>query len=144
MNTVTSTPSEEDQAAIRELVSQAQEWQNTPERLLPLHTPDVVIVNLAGRQVLGRAAYGEAMAAALASPLREVRTRVEVVDIRLLTADTAVVSCVKTVYDGRSGADDSEMLPAAGALTYTLVRTGGAWRIALAQTTPIASPVEDS
>ncbi|TQN31554.1 uncharacterized protein (TIGR02246 family) [Haloactinospora alba] len=144
MNTVTSTPSEGDQTAIRELVSQAQEWQNTPEHLLSLHTPDVVIVNLAGRRVLGREAYGEAMSAALASPLREVRTRVEVVDIRLLTRDTAVVSCVKTVHDGRSGTDGSEALPGAGALTYTVVRTGGAWRIALAQTTPIGSPAAHS
>jgi hypothetical protein len=41
-----------------------------------------VIVNLAGRRVLGRDAFAEAMAGALASPLSGVQTSVEVVDIR--------------------------------------------------------------
>ncbi len=96
---------EADENAIRDLVALAQESQNDPEGLIALHTAETAIVNLAGRRVLGRDAYAKAMAAALASPLSDVLTTVEIVDIRLATTDVAIVSCTKTVHDGRSGVD---------------------------------------
>lgn len=135
------TLSEADEQAIHDLVSRAQESQSDPEALLPLHTPEVAIVNIAGRRVLGRDAFAAAMAGALASPLSDVTTTVDVVDVRLATPDVAIVSCIKTVHDGRAAADSSTVLPATGALTYVLTRAGGIWRIALAQTTPhVAAP----
>ncbi len=128
-----------DHNAIREVVSRAQEEQNNPNELLALHTPDVIIVNVAGRRVLGGEAFAAAMAMALASPLRDVLTEVEIIDVRLVTPDVAIVSCVKTIHDGRSDAEASSPLPSTGALTYVVVRTGDEWRITLAQTTPVAA-----
>lgn len=126
-----------DESAIRDAVTRAHLAQTDATALPAMHTPGVAIVNIVGRRVLGRDALAEAMAAALASPLKDVRTSVEVVDVRLATPDVAVVSCVKTVHDERPGADRSAP-PATGALTYVMTRDGGSWLIALAQTTPIA------
>lgn len=86
-------------------------------------------------------AFGQAsdmrVAAALSSGLGDIRTSVEIVDIRALAADAVLVSCVKTVHDQRPGAETTP--PATGALTYVMVRTSDGWEIGLAQTTPIAS-----
>lgn len=110
--------------------------QNDPEEFLPLHTHDAIVVNLAGRRVLGREVLADAMTAALESPLSDVRTSVEVVDVRFPATDVAIVSCIKTVHDGRADGDRTS-LPAAGALTYLMVRIGDGWLISHAQTTPI-------
>lgn len=124
-----------DEVAIREVVRLANEAQFEPDRLLDLHTSDVVIVNIAGRRVVGRVDFEAAMRAALAGSLRNVETTVEVVDIRCPAPDVAIVSCMKSVRDGRSDAGAAN-LPASGAMTYAMVRTHEGWRIALAQTTP--------
>ena len=77
-----------------------------------------------------------AMESALASPLAEVTTSAEVHDIRYLRPDVAVISCTKYVTDRRPEGGD---LATQGAMTYVAVRDDGRWRIALAQTTPIAT-----
>ena len=134
---------ERDRRSIQALIRTAQEAQNDVEALLALHTPDTVIVNIAGRRVLGRDQLRAAMSAALASPLADVRTTVDVLDVRLATPDAAVVSCVKTVHDGRS--QDQPALPARGAMTYLLVRDGDGWLVAAAQTTPVpAAPAGEA
>jgi uncharacterized protein (TIGR02246 family) len=127
-------------AEIRELVRQAQDTQFDPERFLALHTRDAVVVNIAGRRVLGRDALGKAMRAALASPLRDVVTTAEVEDVRLLAPGVALVACTKRVEDARP--DRVDELPTLGALTYVVVLEEGRWRIASAQTTPIPGPPE--
>lgn len=127
-----------DELSVREVVARASAAQNDPSVFLPLHTPDTTIVNIAGRRVLGREALAEAMTAALESSLRDVRTSVEIVDVRFPAKDVAVASCVKTVHDERADADRTS-LPATGALSYTMVRSADGWRIALSQTTPIVS-----
>ncbi len=134
---------EADENAIRDLVALAQESQSDSETLMALHIAETAIVNLAGRRVLDREAYVKAMADALASPLSDVLTTAEIVDIRLATPDVAIVSAIKTVHDGRSGVDASNVLPSTGALTYVTVRSADGWRIALAQTTPILTPTSD-
>jgi len=134
---------EADENAIRDLVALAQESQSDPEVLPELHTAETAIVNLAGRRVLGRESYAKAMAGALATPFRDVLTTAEIDDIRLATPDVAIVSCTKTVHDGRSGVDASTALPLTGALTYVTTRSHGGWRVALAQTTPILTPTND-
>lgn len=139
-STISDIPQTDDEA-IRHTIGEAERHQNDVEPFLALHTEATVIVNIAGRRVLGRDALRAAMTAAVASPLADVTTKIEVVDIRFVAPDVAVVSCIKRVTDGRdrdarpAGAAD---LPAAGTLTYVLVRDAGAWRIALAQTTPQA------
>ncbi|MFC8664985.1 SgcJ/EcaC family oxidoreductase [Streptomyces sp. NPDC057199] len=128
-----------DERLIRELVARSQEAQTDPEVLPALHTSDLVLINLAGRRVFGREAFASAMTAALASPLRDVRTTLEVDDIRFVRPDVAVVSLTKTVHDERPGMQDPSDFPARGAMTYVLTRDeDDVWHIALAQTTPIA------
>lgn len=125
-----------DEHAIRDLVRRADEAQSDPSVLPGLHTSETVIVNIAGMRLFGRDGFSAAMSAALRSALKDVQTSVEIVDIRGLTPDVALVSCVKTVHDNRSDAGPSA-LPASGALTYTAVKTAAGWQLALAQTTPI-------
>ncbi|MFD3378403.1 MULTISPECIES: SgcJ/EcaC family oxidoreductase [unclassified Streptomyces] len=124
---------------IRELVARSQEAQTDPDVLPALHTSDLVLINLAGRRVFGREDFAAAMTAALASPLRDVRTTLEVDDIRFVRPDVAIVSLTKTVHDERPDAQGPSDFPARGAMTYVLTRDeDAAWHIALAQTTPIA------
>ncbi|WP_326690563.1 MULTISPECIES: SgcJ/EcaC family oxidoreductase [unclassified Streptomyces] len=139
MDTTSSTlpANDTDEQRIRELVARSQEAQIDPDVLPALHTANLVIVNLAGRRLFGREAFTSAMTEALSSPLKDVRTSLEVDDIRFTTPDVAVVSLTKTVHDERSEAEGSSELPSVGAMTYVLTRQGDDWRIALAQTTPI-------
>ncbi|WP_166355672.1 SgcJ/EcaC family oxidoreductase [Phytoactinopolyspora limicola] len=126
-------------AAIHELIAAAEKHQNDLDEFLDLHTADVSIVNIAGRRVLGKDALREVMGQALSSPLAQVLTTTEVEDIRFVRPDVALVSCVKRVSDGRDAAvrdNPGTALPAAGSLTYVVVREGRQWRIASAQTTP--------
>lgn len=123
--------------ALRRLVADAVAYQNDPGPFLDLHTDDTIIVNIAGRRVLGKEALAHAMKAALSNTLADVTTTLEVEDIRFLDPVTALVSCVKRVHDGREAARDA--LPSTGSLTYVARKEAGAWRIALAQTTPLAA-----
>ena len=123
-------------SAIRQLVEEAQDAQFDIQRFIPLHTPETVIVNFGGRRVLGQDALRDAMEAALGTPLANVATTTEVHDIRFVRPDVAIVSCTKHVFDGRE--TGAEPRPSRGSLTYVVVDEGGTWRIALAQTTPIA------
>lgn len=122
--------------AVREVIATADRLQFDVEGFTDLLTDDVAIVNIAGRRVGGRDALHTAMTSALASPLAQVRTTVEVDDIRFLRADVALASCTKHVSDERQGGGE---LPQAGHLTYVLVEEAGRWRIASAQTTPIVT-----
>ncbi|WP_084497517.1 SgcJ/EcaC family oxidoreductase [Nocardia amamiensis] len=132
-----ATLSAEDEHAVRDLVALADRSQSNASVLPSLHTDATAIVNFYGRRLFGRDAFEAAMSAALGSGLGDVRTSVEVIDLRPLTADVVLVSCVKTVHDRRP---DAETNPSAtGALTYVIVRTSTGWKIGLAQTTPIAS-----
>jgi uncharacterized protein (TIGR02246 family) len=131
----TSTSTTED-SAVREIVARASDAQNEPDTFLSLHTSDTIVVNVAGRRVLGRDALAQAMKAALASPLSHVTTSVEVIDVRFPAADVAVISCIKTLHDGRADTDQTR-LPETGSLSYVMTRTADGWRIAHAQTTPI-------
>lgn len=135
-------PTDADRDAIVRVVERAQDVQSDTDALMQLHTPGAVIVNLAGRRVIGREAFATAMKEALTSPLSRVRTSVEVLDVRLVTEDVAVVSCRKTVHDGRADVGGSDPLSPQGALTYVLVRSENSWRISLAQTTAIPSPAD--
>ncbi|GGR86497.1 hypothetical protein GCM10010252_26460 [Streptomyces aureoverticillatus] len=139
MDTTNSTlpANDADKQKIRELVARSQEAQNDPDVLPALHTANLVIVNLVGRRLFGRDAFASAMAEALSSPLKDIRTSLEVDDIQFTTPDVAIVSLTKTVHDERPEALDSPELPSIGAMTYVLTRQGDDWRIALAQTTPV-------
>lgn len=122
-------------AEITDLVASAVRHQSDVEPFLALHTDEVIIVNIAGRRVLGRRDLEAAMRSALASPLAAVTTTLDVDDIRFLRPDVALVSCTKHVHDARAEPDDA--LPPAGAMSYIVTNGGDGWRIALAQTTPM-------
>lgn len=134
--------SDDARAAIRRTVAEAEKHQNDVEPFIALHTADAVIVNIAGRRVLGREAIRQAMTQALASPLAKVFTKSEIDDVRFVRPDVAIVSCTKHVSDERdpfSSADDRGSLPETGRLTYVMVKEQDTWRVASAQTTPIKS-----
>jgi uncharacterized protein (TIGR02246 family) len=120
--------------AIHALVAAADRHQSDVEEFVALHHPDLVLVNIAGRRVLGRQALRQAMAAGLASPMATVFTRLDVEDIRFIRPDVALVSCTKHVSDERG---EGPVLPTTGSLTFTVVREPDGWKIAVAQTTPI-------
>ncbi|MGC0416947.1 SgcJ/EcaC family oxidoreductase [Embleya sp. AB8] len=123
-------------AAIRRVVADAVEFQNDPDRFVPLHTEDTTVVNFVGRRVAGRDTLADVMRQALASPLADVVNTVEIEDIRLVREDVAIVASVKKVFDRRD--DPATALHASsGRLTYVLVKDDGQWRITSAQTTPI-------
>jgi hypothetical protein len=75
------------------------------------------------------------MARALDTRLAQVLTRSEIRAITFVRSDVAIVSCVKHIRD--ENADASDDMPAQGSLTFVAVDEGDAWRIALAQTTPV-------
>ena len=120
---------------IRQLVERLQATQSDLEPFLALHTPDAIIVNFGGRRVLGGDDLRRAMEAGLASPLAQVTTTAEIDDIRFPRPDVAIISCTKHVSDQR---DTTETFATEGRLTYIAVEEDGEWRIALAQTTPVA------
>ena len=126
----------QDAAAIRRTIADVEKHQVNIDPFLALHTDDALIVNIAGRRVLGRDSIYEAMKTALDTQLAKVLTRIEIEDIRFITLDVAIVSCIKHVSDERDTTSKNS-LPAKGSLTYVMVREHDAWRIASAQTTPI-------
>jgi uncharacterized protein (TIGR02246 family) len=80
------------------------------------------------------------MSAALETPLADVITTQEVEDIRFLRPDVALVECVKLIHDRRDPADPAiTALADRGMLTFVVVEQQGEWRIASAQTTPVAA-----
>ena len=128
--------------AIRAVVADADARQSDAEGFARLLTEDVALVNFGGRRVLGRDSVREAMRAALATPFANVFTRNELVDVRFPRPGVAVVSCIKHISDEREPAarEPDAPLAARGATTFVLIKEPGGWRIALTQTTPIATP----
>jgi uncharacterized protein (TIGR02246 family) len=124
--------------AIKQLVQDAARYQSDPDHFLPLHASDVVIVNFAGKRVVGRDALETAMRKALSGQLANVVTTNVVENILFLRPDVALVNCIKHVSDNRDPINHKAALPAEkGALTYVLVKGQEGWKISLAQTTPM-------
>lgn len=128
--------SDQDRLAIREVVDKAQRLQNDLDGFTDLLTSDVVVVNFGGRRVIGRDNFRDAMRQALRTPLTDVITRNELIDIAFVRPDVALVSLIKHVSDRREEAG-AEPLGERGALTFVVVKDDGRWLITLAQTTPI-------
>jgi uncharacterized protein (TIGR02246 family) len=132
--------------AIRRTVAEAQAHQGDVEGFMALHTTEAIIVNLAGRRVLGSDAIRVALSQALATPLAQVITTAEVDDIRFVRPDVAIVSCTKHVSDWRNPAANDRQAapkPTHARLTYVMVQEPDRWRIASAQTTPTVETTEN-
>ena len=108
-----------------------------PTGFTQLLTEDVSLVNFGGRRVLGRDEVHRAMTHALQTPLANVYTSNELVDVRFIRPDVAVASSIKHISDEREGANGE--IAERGSMTFVLVKEQGRWLIALAQTTPIAT-----
>lgn len=121
--------------AVEAVVVEVDRLQDDAEGFAALLTDDAAIVNLVGRRVAGRDAIRDAMRDALATPLAQVRTRTELVDVRFPAPGVALANCVKHISDQREGA--ASLAAHEGNLTFVLVKRDGRWQIALAQTTPI-------
>lgn len=87
MVTTSSTIESAERAEIVHLIERATALQDDARALPDLHTTDTVIVNVAGRRIAGREAFRDAMSAALDSSLAQVRTTVEIDDLRFVTSD---------------------------------------------------------
>ena len=126
--------------AIRSVIADADRLQSDAEGFAQLLTEDIALVNFGGRRVLGRGNVQQAMRQALETPFAQVYTKNEVIDVRFLRPDVAVVSCVKHISDERdpSERNSDTALSKRGSATFVLARERGRWRIALIQTTPIA------
>jgi uncharacterized protein (TIGR02246 family) len=138
-----SSPRTAEEQAIRRTVAAAENYQNEVDPIMAIHTPDAVVVNIAGHRVLGKDAFRDAMKQALNGPLAHVATKIEVDDIRFVRPDVAIVNCTKQLFDEREASarrTADESLPSTGSLTYVMVEEAGEWRIALAQTTPFRRP----
>lgn len=134
------TTGDDERTAVLRVVADAERLQSDVDGFVGLLTDDVVIVNFGGRRVVGRDAVRRAMQKALASPLADVTTAQQVDDVRFLRPDVAIVDCVKFVHDGRDpSAPGAVPLRDRGMLTFVIVEQGGGWRIAVAQTTPVAA-----
>ncbi|MFF4986116.1 SgcJ/EcaC family oxidoreductase [Streptosporangium saharense] len=114
--------------AIEQVVRDAEELQSDVAGFTGLLTEEVSLVNFTGIRLRGRDQVEKVMAEALRTPLKDVLTRNELLDVTFLRPDVALASLIKHVNDGRTGA-----------LTFVLVRDDGTWRIALAQTTPVVT-----
>ena len=123
---------------IRALVQAAHAAQSDVDALMRLHTESVSIINFGGRRLFGRDTFRGAMVQALSSDLRDVPTSVTVDRIELLADRAAVVSCTKTVHDQRGPNNHARLPGTLGMLTYVVVKGAAGWRIASAQTTPVA------
>ncbi|MER7134441.1 SgcJ/EcaC family oxidoreductase [Streptosporangium saharense] len=114
--------------AIEQVVREAEELQGDVAGFTGLLTEEVSLVNFTGIRLRGRDQVEKVMAEALRTPLKDVLTRNELLDITFLRPDVALADLTKHVDDGRTGA-----------LTFVLVKDDGTWRIALAQTTPVVT-----
>ena len=136
---MTTVAQDQEIASIRAVIADADRLQSDAEGFTQLLTEDVALVNFGGRRVLGRSNVHRAMREALDTPFAHVYTKNEVVDVRFLRPDVAVVSCVKHISDERepSARDSDVPVSARGSATFVLVREHSSWLIALVQTTPI-------
>ena len=137
---MTTVAQDQELAAIRAVIADADRLESDAEGFTQLLTEDVALVNFGGRRVLGRSNVHRAMREALDTPFAHVYTKNEVVDVRFLRPDVAVVSCVKHISDERerSARDSDAPMSERGSATFVLVRERSSWLIAVVQTTPIA------
>jgi uncharacterized protein (TIGR02246 family) len=136
---MTTAAQDQEIIAIRAVVAAAETLQSDADGFTQLLTEDVSLVNFGGRRVLGRDDLHQAMTQALKTPFARVYTRNELVDVRFLRPDVALVSCIKHISDERepTAKDSNAPLSERGSLTFVLVKEESNWLIALAQTTPI-------
>lgn len=122
---------EQDIFFIQQVVADAEQFQNDPEKFCQLLTNNVAIVNIAGLRIIGRDKFYKTMKKAVNTPLVNIITKNEVVNIIFVRSDVAVVSCIKSIVKKGSLQLDASK----ASLTFTMVKEQGKWLIATAQST---------
>jgi uncharacterized protein (TIGR02246 family) len=84
---MTTVVQDQEIAAIRAVIADADRLQSDAEGFTQLLTEDVALVNFGGRRVLGRSNVHRAMRQALDTPFAHVYTNNDVVDVRFLRPD---------------------------------------------------------
>jgi uncharacterized protein (TIGR02246 family) len=117
---------------IRNVVAEAERLQTDPEGFSGLLTDGVVLINAVGRRIFGRDQVRAAMREAMKTSLANVLTRYEIVDVRFVRPDVAVVSGIKHVSEEGSGRAKGG---AKITLTFVLTREQRSWLIAVVHNT---------
>jgi len=124
-----------DLSLIRQLVADAERFQNDPDKFAQLLSEDAHLVNVAGYRVDGRNEIYNLMSAAAKTSLADIITRHELLEIKLIKDDVALAKCIKYIYikEGNRLKEDSRAV-----LTFLMIKNNGTWQIASAQNTLIA------
>lgn len=125
---------DQDITLIRQLVNDAERFQNDPDKFAQLLSENVHLVNVAGFRVTGKDNIHKMMSKAVQTALSDIITKHELLDIDFLKEDAAIVNCIKRIYV-RNGQTNSEKSVAA--LTFVVTKNDGHWLISSAQNTPI-------
>lgn len=123
---------EHDFTQIRQVIADAERFQNDPDKFVQLLTSDVHLVNVVGYRVTGRDELHSIMGDAVKTSLSEITTRHELHEIEFLSDNVALVICTKYISTGNPVKVDMK-----AALTFVMVQNGGEWFIASAQNTLI-------
>lgn len=120
------------EADVRAIVAATERFQDDPDSFAALLTNDAILVNAVGRRVIGRQAIRDAMRQALKTPLANVRTRHEVLEVRFLAPTVAVAEGTKHVSgEGSPHANSGSTV----AFSFVMVGRDDQWRIAVAHNT---------
>lgn len=123
-----------EEQAIQELMGRFENAANEkkPELMADMVSPDAVIVNVAGIRFDGKAAFYAFIKKAMAGDLSNLLIKNEIIDIRFIRPDVAVVSAIQ-VAASKEGAVLKEH--GQGMITSVLVKEAEEWLIVVAQNT---------
>ena len=117
---------------IKQVIADAERFQNDPEQFTDLFTRNAVVINVQGKRFMGRDELYNFMKKATRTFLGELILKNEVINITFISPNVAVVSAVQHIIR-RSGDFMGE--EAKGSLTMVLVPEEDKWLIAVAQNT---------
>lgn len=122
--------------AIKQVVADAERFQNDPDNFAQLLTEDVILINFTGIRLMGRDAVYDAMTQAVATALVSILTTQEVEHIKFLRPDVAIMTGMKSIVADTEDVDFVSKGEQAR-LTFVLVKHNGKWLVSFIQNTPI-------
>lgn len=125
---------EQDITLIHQLVSDAERFQNDPEKFVQLLAVDAILVNVAGYRVEGRDEIYKIMNKAVQTSLAEIKTKHNLLSIKFIRDDIALVTCTKEIFIEKENLYQKE---AAAVLNFVMEKNNGGWLISSAQNTLI-------
>ncbi len=131
---VTQMSREQEMVLIRQVLADAERFQNDPEHFSQLLTQNAVIVNAVGLRISGKDEIAQVMQQAIQTHMADIVTKNEVVSITFVRSDVAVVNGIKhiSVRTGNVLEEDSN-----ASQTFMVVKEQGKWLIAAIQSTII-------